>query len=269
MRPNTSKYLQITAYVMLGFIFVFVISIARDCSNFPNIAKEGKSGGDTLDIALIYGPTSYYTYADTMGGINMDIALRFNEDTGNPIKLWPVTDPLSGLEKLKNGTYDIIASLPLDNVLKNNFQVSESVFLDRLVLVQLSDSINKKSVSSSLDLNGKKVYVTAGSSAVTRLKNLSDEIGGKIEIEELPDMSDELLCLKVATGTIPLAVVNEKVAQSLGETYSNLNYDNSVSFTQFQVWVFNPSDSLVLQKFDRWFNKFKESESYHNILNKY
>lgn len=267
---SRGKYLQIAAYVMLIAIFVIVMGVARDCGRIPEMPEEGFSRGDTLDIGVIYGPGGYYTYGDTLGGINKEIAVHFSEDTDIPVKIWPISDPASGMEKLESGMFDVLASLPLDNYIKNRFRVSESIFLDRLVLVELSDSTTgEKSVNSSLDLNGKEVYVAAGSSAIKRMQNLSEEIGGNIKVIEAPEMSDELLCLQVANGSIPLAVVNERVAAEISKNYPNLKYDNTVSFTQFQVWVFNMADSVAENKFDGWFEIFRNGETYRKILEKY
>lgn len=270
MSSSSSKYLQMAAYIMFAAIFIITIGVTRNCGRINYTPKEGFSGGDTIDIALIYGPGSYYIYGDTLAGINQQIAEMFGKETSSPIKLWPITEPASGLTNLNSGAYDILASLPLDNNIKKNYPVSESIFLDRLVLIQKHDSISENNlVSSSLDLNGKTIYVPAGSSAVNRLQNLSEEIGGKIEIIELPDISDELLTLKVATGETPLAVVNERIARAMAENYPDLSYDSSVSFTQFQVWVFNPSDTLLVEKFNSWFDTFNSMEQYRTILNKF
>lgn len=270
MAKGKTKYLQITAYLMIAFIFIITIGIARNCQRLPYAPKEGFSGGDTLDIAILYGPGSYYIYGDTMAGINHEIANLFSQETAVPIKLWPISDPASGLANLEKGAFDILASLPLDNNLKKNFPVSESVFLDRLVLIQLEDSTSgQASVNSSLDLNGKTVNVAPGSSGVHRMKNLSEEIGGNIEIIEDPEMSDELLCLQVASASIPLAVVNERIARTVAQNYPNLKYDSSISFTQFQVWVFSPSDSTVAVKFNTWFDQFRSTDLYRTIINKY
>lgn len=270
MAAKSSKYLQIVAYVMITAIFVFVMGIARNCSHLKSAPREGFSGGDTLDIALLYAPGSFYTYGDTLDGINLAVAKEFEKETDTPVKIWPVNDPADGLAKLQNGAFDILASLPLDNNLKKQFPVSESIFLDRFVLVQEIDSMgNVTKVESSLDLNGKKVYVAPGSSAKNRLSNLSSEIGGKIEIEEAPDMSDELLALSVASGAIPLAVVNERIARDVMKDNPQLHYVNSVSFTQFQVWVFNPADSLEASKFNSWFSNFSSTPRYQQILSTY
>ena len=269
MAKSRSKYLQFTAYAILIFIMVMAIGIARDCSHLPSTPTEGYSKGDTLDIAMIYGPGGYYTYDDTIGGINQEIAREFSKATNLPVKIWPIAEPAEGMTKLESGIYDIMASLPLDNNIKKRFPVTESIFLDRLVLVQLTDSLGNKEVNSSLDLDGKTVYIVAGSTAAQRMHNLANEIGGEIEIVEEPEISDELLTLQVANGTIPLAVVNERVASEIAKYYPELNYDSSVSFTQFQVWLFNPADSIPLKKFNDWYETFHTTEEYKNIINSY
>lgn len=263
---RSSRYLRIAAYVVLLFIFIFAISMVRNCSKVTFIPREGFSQGDTIDIALLFVPGSYYHEGDSLSGINYEIAEEFIREINRPVKFWPVAEPADALDKLESGAFDILASLPLDNSLKSRFPVSESVFLDRLVLVQLNDTLNpENNVNSSLDLNGKKVYVTEGSSAKGRLINLSDEIGGHIEIEPLQDMSDELLCLQVANGKIPLAVVNRKVAEKMSELYPDLRYDSSISFTQFQVWVFNRDDTELCANFNAWFLDFKNTPRYQDL----
>lgn len=270
MTTPKSRYLQIIAYVMTAAIFIFIMSIARNCGRLPFTPREGYSGGDTLDVALIYGPGGYYHYDDSIAGINLELARLFSQASNVPIKTWAIKNGAEGMNKLEAGAFDIVASLPLDNYIKERFPISENVFLDRLVLVQLKDSVTgETAVKSSLDLNGKTVHVAAGSSALKRMSNLAEEIGGKIEIVEEPDLSDELITLKVANGSIPFAVVNEKVAKKLMESYPRLDYDNSVSFTQFQVWIFNTADSVAFNNFNTWFDEFRLTDDYRSIIDKY
>lgn len=265
-----SRFLQILAYVLLIPIFIFLIGIVNDCGRIKTTPLEGFSKGDTIDIAILYAPGSYYNYEDSLTGINFLLARQYSLDESVPIKLWPIADAAEGLKKVKEGAFDVLASLPLDNTLKKNFKVSESVFLDRLVLVQQSDSASGvKPVTSSLDLNGKTIFVPQESSAAMRMKNLASEIGGEINVEEVPELSDELICLKVANGSFPLAVVNEKIAEKISRHYPLLSYDNSISFTQFQVWVFNPSDSVGVTRFNNWFDNFRTSDTYRDIINTY
>lgn len=264
------RYLQILAYLLIIAIFIFTMEIVKDCGRVTAEIKEGYSGGDTIDIAMLYGPGGYFYYGDTLAGINQEIAAHFSKDIQQPIKIWAVNDPSTGMKKLESGAFDILASLPLDNFIKKNFPVSESVFLDRYVLVQNVDSLKPDSlILSSLELNGKEVRVAEGSSAVNRIQNLSREIGGHIEVIQEEDTSDELLCLQVANGIIPLALVNERIARDVAKDYPGLKYVNTVSFTQFQVWVFNPKDTLLANDFNKWFDSFKTSDTYREIISRY
>ena len=134
----------------------------------------------------------------------------------------------------------------------------------------MSDTINGyQRIKNSLDLSGRKVHVAAGSQASQRLENLAEEIGTGIEIIEEKELSDELLCMKVATGEVDFAVVNEKVARNVAEKYPGLSYDTPVSFTQFQVWLFNEKDSLLLKDFDNWLEDFKTTEDYQELIEEF
>lgn len=270
MRKISGKILRVSAYVLTIVLLLLVIEISRNCSRYEPGPRIGNSGGDTIDIAILYGPGSLYLYSDTLSGLNRELLREFSMATGIPSKIWPVSDAEDAMKKIETGNFDILASLPLNNSLKNRFQTSESLFLDRLVLVQLADSVTgETTINSSLDLIGKPVYIASGSSALSRLQNLSKEIGGDIEIISEDELSDELLCLKVISGNIKYAVVNERIASRMAKKYPRLSYDNPVSFTQFQVWLFNPSDSMLYQKFYDWFEDFRTDETYREILNRF
>ena len=56
------KYGQTALYVVLLIIIVAGMTMTRRCSHqssLPTLIKGG-SGGDTIDVAILYGPSSYY-----------------------------------------------------------------------------------------------------------------------------------------------------------------------------------------------------------------
>lgn len=272
MVSKSAKIIQLGAYLLIMLVIVFILGITKNCRRLnTEILTEGNSGGDTLDIAILYGPSSMYLDStDVISGINHDLALRFSQETGIPVKIWPVSDGKEAMDKTSKGIFDILASLPLDNEIKKNYLTTESIFLDRLVLLQTVDSISlKPKINSSLDLDGQSVWISSGSPAKNRLENLASEIGGKIEIIEEPDLSDELIALKVAAHQINYAVVNEKIVKKIADNYPDLSYESPVSFTQFQVWLFNPSDTLVYNRFSNWYEEFRLTDQYREILGIY
>ena len=65
---------------------------------------NGDSTGDTIDVAVVYDPLSYYVYDDTLGGLNYDMLRIMESQTKMPLKLWPVVslhDALRKLEKVR------------------------------------------------------------------------------------------------------------------------------------------------------------------------
>lgn len=262
---------QLFLYLCLLIAVVLLMVGTRRCNNGHQLPMltQGDSGRDTVDIAILYGPLSYYLYADTLGGLNYDMLKIMGKDTGRPIKMWPVVSLHDALKRLENGSYDMLASLPSDNSVKQRFLTTESVFLDRMVLVQLADTNGNVGIRSALDLGNDTVYIAKGSPAASRLANLSKEIGTQIPVEAGDDLSEEYLCMLVATGKVKLAVVNEKTAREMKATYPLLSYDNPVSFTQFQVWLINKSDTALQHAVDAWLKDFQSSQKYRNLIDRY
>lgn len=270
MRTYKTKYTQTALYILLLIAAFVVMGMARRCgtsNSLPPISK-GDSQGDTLDIAVLYGPLSYYIYDDTLGGLNYDLLKRMSQETGKPVKLWPVSDLHEALTSLENNKYDMLASLPADAGVKEKFLTTRSVFLDRLVLVQLKDTAGNVKIGSALDLGKDTVFIEKGSPAALRLSNLSEETAIPIPVSEV-NLSEEYLCMKVATGEFPLAVVNEKTAQRMQHQYPDLSFENPVSFSQFQVWILPQKDTLLQKSTDAWLDTYLESPAYKALLSRY
>lgn len=260
---------MLVLYIVLLGAVVLIMGLSQNCRHKLEPPVDGFSGRDTLDVAIIYGPLSYYMYGDTLGGINYDLLRIYEKQCSIPVKFWPVVDIKESFNKLESGAFDMLASVTADYSIRKKFLTTESVFLDRLVLVQLEGNPKHKLVTSALDLAKDTIYIAEGSPADSRLENLSHEIGEQINIVALKNMSDEYLCIKVAKGELPLAVVNEKTAMALQKTYPNLSFMNPVSFTQFQSWLLPLKEKDKFNKVNNWLKDFKTTDNYREIINKY
>lgn len=270
MNSFRPKYKQAAVYVVLLIAVIILMNMTRRCGTSPLAAvQNGNSQGDTIDVAIIYGPYSYYLYDDTLGGINYDMLRLFEKQINRKVKLWPVVSLHDALARLENHTYDMLASIPSAYTVKQRFLTTKSVFLDRLVLIQLADASGETVVNSALDLADCVVNILEDSPADVRLENLSNEIGDTIYIHKDKNLSEEYLCMMVATGKIQFAVVNERSAARMKKQYPLLSYDNPVSFTQFQVWVLPKEDSLLLDCTDKWLKEYQATESYRELINRY
>ena len=259
-------YLFLLGVALLAFFAIRSCSVpSRPAATRP----LGNSGGDTLDVALIYGPASYYMYADTLGGYNYDLLRLISAREGVPMKFWPVGGLQEGLRQLKAGRFDMIAALPVDADYKVRYLYSEPIYLDRQVLVQRRRNDGSLQASSALDLAGDTVHIEQDSPIAARLANLAREIGDSIHVVRHADLSAELLTMKVHTGEIRYAVVNEQIARPLTAQFPDLDISSPISFTQFQSIVLAPGDSTRLHLLNGWLQKHLPTPAVQTLRTRY
>ena len=257
---------------MIGLLFFVIILMVllRTCSfSFPGSDKI-RSGGDTIDIAIEYGPLSLYRYDDTLGGFAYDILRHIEEQEGMRFKFHPVMTLKEALKGIDKGYYRmVVTAMPINADLRKRYSTTLPVFLDRQVLVQMKSDQDSDFVRSQLDLAGKRVYVMAGSPVAERLHNLASEIGDTIYVFEDPLYGSEQLFILAATGEIPRAVVTERTAKSLIDYYPEADISTAVSFTQFQRWLLSPEDSILCNRFDSIINVYKDKPFYKRLEKRY
>lgn len=249
-RNTKPRTMQIAIYGLLLIIVIIAMFGLRYIAK-GNVAQPGGEKEDTIHAAIVYGPESYRVLMsedgnDSIIGTNYYLLEGLEEALGTKVVLHPVIDKDVAMAKVSSGEYDIFASLPADNYLKQDFLTTRDIFLDRMVLLQLRNENGSLPARSALDLDGDTIHVETSSAAKRRLENLTKEIGGNITIVEEPELSEEYLAIKVAKSVWKYAVVNEKTAKKMKEQYPELDYSTPVSFTQFQVWIMPQGhDSLL------------------------
>jgi membrane-bound lytic murein transglycosylase MltF len=262
---------KLSLYFILLIIVIAIMLTLRTCSSDSRYSTKdtGNSSGDTLDVAIVYSPMSYYKYGDSLGGINYDLLRIMSRNIKRPIKFHPIISLNKALSDLDNGTFDILASLPVNSNMRDKYSFSESIYLDRQVLVQLKDKNGSVRIESSLDLANDTVHIEKDSPTRFRIENLSEEIGAPIYIKEHAELSGEYMFLKVASGDLPCAVINEKTALRLVKNHPEVSIDIPISFNQFQSWVTRKNDSTLVKEVDTWLTGYKLTNDYSTILRRY
>ena len=206
-KPKMSVYLILLALVLAAMVML------HRCSNNPT--HPDRSGGDTIEVAIGYAPMSLYMYDDTLGGFEYDLLRLISKHYGVAMKIRPMTSFSESLDMLDNGLRDIVvAQVAATTELKENYLLTDPVFIDRQVLIQREDSTGNITVRSQLDLAQRTICVVKDSPTVSRISNLAREIGDSIYTQEL-DKSQEQLFLLVAAGEVEFAVINDKIAESI------------------------------------------------------
>lgn len=269
MKLHFSDKKRLTSiYVMLLFVVVVGMISLRRCGSGKGADAE-ENGIDTLHVAIEYAPMSMYTYADTLGGFNYDVLRVISRNYGMPMMFHPIVSRQEGITGLMDGTYDIlVADIPATLGNEEGLKYTEPVYLDRQVLVQQRDSAGNIAVKSVLELGDRTVWVVKDSPMVTRLHNLSEEIGDTIYVNEYDGTSSEQLFILTAIGEIGMCVVNDMTAKRMAQQYPNVDTSTKVSFTQFQSWLIR-DDHPLEDSLNSIIRSLKQQPEYRDLQQRY
>lgn len=229
------------------------------------------SGGDTIDVAIEYSPRSYYTYNDTLGGFNYDLLRLIAKHSGRPMKFHSFVTLSLALDGLDKGLYDLLAGqFPMTTENKSKYLFTKSVYLDKQVLVQRILKNGDIAIKSQLDLAKDTVHVVKGSPMLDRVKRLSREIGDTIHVAVDSIYGPEQLFLRVVTGEIKYAVINERIAQELHKSYNDrIDISKNISFSQFQSWALKKGNITMCQFFNSQLQALQASGAYGQLARRY
>ena len=227
---------------------------------------------DTLKAITYYGSTSYFLYRGRPMGYEYELVERLAEDMGLHLKIVIAENLDEEIKLLKKGKGDLIAhGLTITKDRKKKITFTEPHTMTHQVLVQKKPEnwrqmklheIDKEMIRNPVNLIGKKVYVRKNSSYYKRLKNLEEEIGGDIDIVEMPgNLTTEDLIQKVADGEIPYTVADYNIA-AINQTYNaDLDIETKLSFNQRIAWAVRGSSPKLHREINEWIVKMRQIQS--------
>lgn len=271
MKLLKSKYLK---YLILGLISALVVTFwprKEEVTGHPRDYAEIKKDG-ILRVATEYNSIGFYVDGDTVTGFHYELIEAFARSKGLKAKVIPVMSFDQRLEGLSNGTYDVIAyGLPATSELKDSLLLTEPIFLNKQVLVQRKEygEVDSLYIRSQLDLAGRTLHVIKGSPSILRIRNLGNEIGDTIYINEIDKYGSEQLISLVAHGDIDYAVCDESIARAFVDSLPHMDINTAISFTQFYSWGVSKQSPALLDSLNSWLSHFRESDEYRKIYRKY
>jgi membrane-bound lytic murein transglycosylase F len=224
--------------------------------------------------------TSFYIYKGDSMGYEYELLNTFAKELGVKLELVIAKDMNSIFRQLNNCEVDIIAAnltVTKDRLYLVDF--TDPLMLIPQVLVQrkpdgwnnmTSSELNKNLIRSTVELNEKSIHVRKGSSFYTRLMNLAEETGQRINIIEVPGEYDtEQLIGKVANGEIDYTIADENVALSNQTYYPNIDVEMPISFPQKIAWAIRKESPQLKHALNEWLAKRKTSRQDLVVYNKY
>lgn len=235
--------------------------------DYAAIAKEG-----ILRVATEYNSISFYVDGDTVSGFHYELIEAFARDKGLKVEVNPLMSFEERLKGLSEGQYDVIAyGILATSELKDSLLLTSPIVLNKQVLVQRKENSENDSlyIRSQLDLARRTLHVVKGSPSILRIRNLGNEIGDTIYIQEIEKYGDEQLIALVAHGDIDYAVCDESIAEAAADSLPQIDINTAISFTQFYSWAVSKQSPALLDSLNTWLDKFQKEKEYRKIYQKY
>jgi membrane-bound lytic murein transglycosylase F len=276
---------KFTSYIYI-IVFLFVGCNLSNVQDNPHKNRPIKRDLDsiqkvgTLKALINYSSTSYFLYKGNPMGFEYELLKKYTENIGVELEVIPIKNMDSVFVDLNNGVGDVAAAnFTITHKRLQEVNFTQPIIITKQVLIQRKPtnwkSLSKKSIQdsllqSSLDLVGKTVVVRKGSSFYSRLKSLSNEIGGKIDVKTVKgDITMEQLIEMVANKKINYTVADKNIALVNQWQYPNIDANMVISLDQKIGWVTrNNSDSLTAS-INQWLLIFQQTKQFKMLYNKY
>lgn len=243
--------------------------------DLPDIKKRGY-----ITAIMDNSSTGLFIYKGKTMGYEYELLTRYAEAHDLELRINVTSSLEEGFEKLNRGEGDILAyNLTVTQERKKRIAFTDYHNLVRQVLVQRKPEgwrdLKKHEIEAGLirnpiDLIGKEVHVRHHSAHVTRLENLSNEIGGEILIiEEFPNVETEAIIRKVAEGYIDYSVAEEDVGLVNATFYPNIDVLTPISLPQQIAWGVRKRADSLLSSLNMWIGQMKKTADYYVIYDKY
>ena len=243
--------------------------------DFSAIKERGKL------VALTgYSANSYFIYKGQPMGYEYELLQILAEHLGVELDIVIVKNLDRIFSLLNEGKGDIVAyNMTVTKKRRQKVKFTDHHTLIRQMLIQrLPDNwrdmkrheIDRMLISNPVDLLGRKVHVRKGSSYYARLVNLSDEIGGDIDIVQVPgNVSTEDLIAQVADGTIDFTVADENIAQINAGYHHNIDIRTPISLPQRIAWAVRRNSPELQGVINDWLKGLKFEPTFNVLYNKY
>ncbi len=243
--------------------------------DLPEIKARGK-----LKAITTYSSTSYFIYKGQPMGFEYELLLDLAEYLNLDLEFVLVENLDELTQMLNKGDGDLIAfGLTITQPRKELVSFTKHYTTTQQVLVQrLPENwhrlkyhhIESMLIRNQIDLIGKPVYVRKNTSYYERLINLSNEIGGDIDIIPVPGNTEtEDLIKKVSLGDIDYTIADQHVAQINQSFYKNLDVKTPVSFPQRIAWAVRKTSPELLKSVNAWITQFKRKPHFNIVYKKY
>lgn len=257
-------------HILTAIAALAAMAVLSSCSA-NTTDKEIHQLPDTLKVATLYSPTSYFIYRGEPMGYDYTLVDSLAKQKDMVLDLKAVKSLSEAVAMLDSGKVDLIAyDVPItEHYLKYVVPCGPENYTTQ-VLVQPKVQ-GQAPVTDITQLIGRDVYVEKDSKYLRRMHNLNDELGGGIEIHEVDGDSliTEDLIAMVNDGKIPMTVVDSDIARLNKTYYPGLDIDVPVSLAQRSSWAVAPDKVWLADSIDAWFAQSEPQQTNKDLLKQF
>ena len=228
---------------------------------------------DTLRVATLYSPESYFIYRENRMGYDYELVSRLAADRSMTLDLQVAPSLSAAVEMLDSGLVDLIAyEVPVTAEYREHVIPCGPENITTQVLVQPRAVRDREGrIDDVTRLVGRDVYVERDSKYEARLRNLNDEIGGGINIHTVDRdtlIAEDLIAM-VSNGEIPLTIVDSDIARINKTYYNDLDITMQVSFPQRSRWAVGHDKKWLADSIDSWLTGDRPRSQQAALLKRY
>jgi len=241
--------------------------------DLEDIKEKGK-----ITVLTDYSSTDYFIYRGQPMGFQYEMLQQLANHLSVRLEVRVNRNLNESFAFLQSGEADLIAqNLTITKNRLQNVDFTVPLIQSRQVLVQRKpkewrkmkpDELKSRLISNPLDLKGSTIYVMRGSAARPRLYNLSEEIGGEINVIEVDESPEQLINL-VSEGEVPYTVCDEFTARVNSRYYPDVDISTPISLDQHMAWAVRKGSTTLLQELNSWLADFTQTPRFKILYAKY
>lgn len=265
---------------ILSFVAASLMLLLWGCSGKKNVDTatdtaqrnaESHPLPDTLRVATLYSPSSYFLFRDEEMGYDYSLVKQFASDKGMALDLTVAPSLAAMVELLDSGMVDLLAyEVPVTAKYRRRTVPCGPETFTHQVLVQPRKG-GEGFITDETQLVGRDVYVEAHSKYLYRMQNLNEELGGGVNIHVIDRdtiMAEDLIEM-VSEGEVPLTVVDSDIARVNKTYYPDLDISLPLSFPQRSQWAVARGRSWLADSVNGWLAQESPRKRNAELLKRY
>lgn len=256
--------------IALSVVVLTVLACSRSPHHTASHLHHDGKLPDTLRVATLYSPTSFFIYREDSMGVDYSLVSRLAADKSMALDLVVAPNLASMIEMLDTGAVDLIAyPVPVTAEYRDRVAACGPYSETHQVLVQPRRA-GGELITDVTSLPGHEVYVEKDSKYYYRMVNLNDELGGiNIHPIDRDTLIGEDLIEMVSDGSIPLTVIDSDIARLNRTYYPNLDISLQLSFPQRSAWGVSPEFKWLADSIDSWMSEERPRDARERLLRRY